>query len=64
MDTLKSIIRANSLDIADRAVFRDEPMSFILGAADQATAAKLRKDIEAMRKSGELSKIIDRMRLE
>jgi len=64
VDTLKGIIRANSLDIADNAVFRNEPMSFILGAADQAAAAKLRKDIEAMRKSGELAKIIERMRLE
>ena len=64
VDTLKGIIRANSLDIADNAVFRDEPMSFILGAADQAAAAKLRKDIEAMRKSGDLSMVIARMRLE
>ena len=64
VDTLKGIIRTNSLDIADNAVFRDEPMSFIVGAADQAAAAKLRKDIEAMRKSGELSMIIERMRLE
>jgi len=64
VDTLKGIIRANSLDIADNAVFRDEPMRFILGAADQTAAAKLRKDIEAMRKSGELAKIIERMRLE
>ena len=64
VDTLKGIIRANNLDIADSAVFRDEPMSFIMGAADQAAAAKLRKDIEAMRKSGELKMIIERMRLE
>jgi hypothetical protein len=35
-----------------------------LGAADQAAAEKLRGDIEAMRKSGELDKIIQRMRLE
>ena len=50
--------------IADGAVFRDEPMSFIIGAADQAASEKLRKDIEAMRKSGELEEIIERMRLE
>lgn len=64
VDELKGIIRANSLDSADGTVFRDEPMRFILGAADQTSAAKLRKDIEAMRKSGELAKIIERMRLE
>ena len=64
VDTLKGIIRANNLDIADNAVFRNEPMGFIMGTADQASAKKLRKDIEAMRKSGELSTIIERMRLE
>jgi hypothetical protein len=64
VDTLKSIIRVNGLDIADGAVFRDEPMRFVLGAADQKAAAKLRKDIEAMRKSGEIKKIVERMRLE
>ena len=64
VDTLKGIIRVNNLDIADGAVFRDEPMRFVLGAADQAEAVKLRNDIEAMRKSGEIDKIIKRMRLE
>lgn len=64
VDTLKSIIRVNNLDIADNAVFRDEPMIFLVGATDQAAAAKLRADIEAMRKSGELDQIIERMRLE
>lgn len=64
VDTLKSVIRVNKLDIADDAVFRDEPMRFVLGAADSAAAEKLRADIEAMRKSGEIGKIIARMRLE
>ena len=64
VDTLKGIIRVNKLDIADDAVFKNEPMRFVLGAADQAAAEKLRGDIEAMRKSGELEKIIQRMRLE
>lgn len=64
VDTLKSIIRSNNLDIADNAAFRDEPMGFIIGAADQDAAKKLRKDIEAMRRSGELKKIVERMRLE
>jgi hypothetical protein len=43
---------------------RDEPIRFVLGAADQASAKKLRADIEAMRKSGKLTQIIERMRLE
>ena len=64
VDTLKGMIRANDLDVADNAVFRGEPISFIWGATDQAEAAKLRKDIEGMRKSGELPAVIERMRLE
>ncbi|HSQ84461.1 MAG TPA: glucosaminidase domain-containing protein, partial [Desulfobacterales bacterium] len=64
VDSLKSIIRVNHLYIADNAVFRDEPIRFVLGAADQTAAKKLRADIEAMRKSGKLTQIIERMRLE
>ena len=64
VDTLKGIIRVNHLDIADDAVFRDEPLRFLLMTADEASAAKLRKDIEAMRNSGEIEKIVTRMRLE
>ncbi len=64
VDILKGIIRVNGLDIADGAVFRNEPMRFVLGAADQAAAEKLRNDIEAMRKSGEIEKIVTRMRLD
>ncbi len=64
VDILKGIMRVNKLDIADNAVFRDEPMSFIVSADDEAAAATLRKDIEALRKSGELVKVIARMRLE
>lgn len=63
VDTLKGIINVNRLNIADEAVFRTEPMRFVLGAAGQAAAVKLRKDIEAMRKSGEIEKIVNRMRL-
>jgi uncharacterized FlgJ-related protein len=64
VDTLKGIIRVNGLDIADDAVFRDEPMRFSIGAEDEAAANALRSDIEAMRASGELAQIVERMRLE
>jgi len=64
VDTLKRVTRVNKLDIADDAVFRDEAMRFVLGAADSAAAEKLRAHIDAMRKSGEIEKIIARMRLE
>jgi Bax protein len=64
VDTLKGIIRVNKLDVADDAVFRDEPMRFLVSAPGDEAAAKLRKEIEGLRKSGELAKIIARMRLE
>ncbi|BBO78549.1 glucosaminidase [Desulfosarcina widdelii] len=64
VDTLKGIIRKNNLQIADDAVFKDEPMRFVLGEPDPAAAEKLRSDIEAMRQSGKLEAIITRMRLE
>jgi Bax protein len=64
VDTLKGMIRVNRLDIADDAVFRDEPMRFVVGAEDGAKADELRRNIEAMRASGELAEIVARMRLE
>lgn len=64
VDTLKGIIRVNKLDIADDAAFRDEPMRFVVGAADEVAAADLSIEIEKLRESGELDKIISRMRLE
>jgi uncharacterized FlgJ-related protein len=64
VDTLKGIMRVNGLAIADDAVFRDEPMRFVIGAADEAAAVELRKEVERLRASGELAQIIARMRLE
>ncbi len=64
VDTLKGIMRVNGLTVADGAVFRDEPIRFLVGAEDPAEAAKLREEIEALRESGDLKQIIDRMRLE
>lgn len=40
------------------------PERFVLGAPSPAAAKKLRNDIEEMRQSGELEKIIRRMPLE
>ena len=64
VDTLKGIIRVNKLDRADNARLRDEPMRFLVSAESAAAAPGLRKEIEDLRKSGELDSIIDRMQLE
>jgi Bax protein len=64
VDTLKAMIRKNRLELADNAVFRDEPMRFLIGAGDPESAAELRTRIQEMRASGELAEIVGRMRLE
>jgi len=64
VDTLKGMIRVNGLEIADGAIFRDEPMRFVVGAEDAAAAAELRSEIEELRASGDLELIVARMRLE
>jgi len=64
VDTLKGMIRVNGLAAADGAVFRDEPMRFLVVAGDQEAAAEMREEIERMRASGELEDVVARMRLE
>lgn len=64
VDTLKGIIRVNKLHVADDAVLRDEPMQLAIGAANEAAANELRSKIEAMRTSGELARMVQRMQLD
>ena len=64
VDTLKGIMRVNNLTIADNAEFRDEPMRFLLGAANPDKAIELKAEVERMRVTGELDEVIARMRLE
>jgi Bax protein len=64
VDTLKGIIRVNKLAIADNAVFRDEPISFVVPASSDEEAASLEERLAALRASGELDAIVARMRLE
>ena len=64
VDSLKGIMRANHLTLADRAVFRDEPLRFLLSEQSPEAAAETRARIEQARESGELAGIIERMRLD
>ena len=64
VDTLKSIIRVNNLTVADDAQFRDEPMSYLIGAEDAADESRIRKEIQIMRETGEIKKLIKRMALD
>ena len=64
VDSLKGMIRVNKLNIADNAVFRDEPLRFIITEPDPEAAAQLKLDMESMGTEGELEEIVDRMRLD
>ncbi|MGE0622421.1 MAG: glucosaminidase domain-containing protein [Pseudomonadales bacterium] len=64
VDTLKGIIRVNGLAIADNAVLRDEPRVFLVGAESDEDAVRLNSEIDDLRRSGELAKIVERMNLE
>lgn len=64
VDTLKGIIRVNNLEVADNAVLRDEPRRFMVGAEDAEDAARLKTELAALRRSGALAEIVERMRLD
>jgi uncharacterized FlgJ-related protein len=62
--SLKGIMRVNKLTIADDAVFRDEPLRFLLSEATDQDVAETKQRIAAAAESGELAEIIARMRLD
>jgi len=62
--TLRSMIRVNGLEVADRAQLKEEPPVFMVGVADAEEAAQARKRLEELRASGELDDIIRGMRLD
>ena len=64
VDSLKGMIRSNGLDIADRAVFRDEPLRFLISEQTWEDVERMKAEVERLRASGELAGIIERMRLE
>lgn len=61
--TLKSIISANDLEVADRTYLRDEPVTLIVGIDRADEVEKIEDKIEDLRASGELDRIIKEMRL-
>ena len=64
VDTLKGIIRANALDVADHAHFRDEAMRFIVTEQTREEADATRAELARMREAGELDEIFERMNLD
>lgn len=63
VNTLKSIIRTNGLDIADNARLRDEPLVFVVNVETEDQVKEVRDEIKKMRTSGELTETIRGMRL-
>jgi Bax protein len=63
VDSLKGIIRVNKLDIADNAVFRDEPLRFLISEDSREDVEKTKIRIAQSAESGYLAEIIERMRL-
>ena len=64
VDSLKGIMRVNKLTLADNAVFRDEPLYFLLSEASPEDVKAMKARVAAAEESGELAEIIERMRLE
>jgi len=61
VNTLSSIMRVNELDAADQASLRKGPVLLIVDAVDEADAKKLAAEIEELRDSGELARLIASM---
>ncbi|MFV8817729.1 glucosaminidase domain-containing protein [Haliea sp. E17] len=64
VESLKGIMRVNKLYVADKAVFRDEPLRFLLSEQSPEDVEKTRQRLAEAEASGELAVILERMRLE
>lgn len=61
--TLRSIIRVNGLDVADKARLRDEPAVLLINVDSEEEIAEMRREIAQLRATGELAELIESMRL-
>jgi hypothetical protein len=56
--------RTAAITFADDAVFRDEPMRFLVSEQSPEEVAKTKAQVAQLSESGELAEIIERMRLD
>ncbi len=63
VETLKSIITANDLDLDDKTYLREEPVTLIIGTDKREDIKQTQNTIDELRASGELDRIIGEMRL-
>ena len=61
--TLKSIITVNGLEVPDKAYLRDEPVTLVVGVDSVQKIESTEFEIERLRASGELDRIIKSMNL-
>jgi len=59
--TLRSIIRTNGLDVADAASLRDETPVLVVNVGTEEEVEETRREIERLRVSGELTRLIESM---
>ena len=64
IDTLRGIMKKNKLLVADRAYLRDETPVLIFEAASYEDKLVAEREIENLRASGELDRIVSSMRLD
>lgn len=62
--TLKGIITVNNLTITDQAYLRDEPVTLTVGVPKEKKSADIESEIDRLRASGELDRIVDDMKLQ
>ena len=62
--TLHDIITVNNLAVLDQASLRDEPVTLTVGVTSEQEIAEIESKIEQMRATGELDRIVRKMRLE
>lgn len=61
--TLKSIIKANNLAVQDQMYLRDEEVTFTVGVSEEKDSEEIESEIDQLRASGELDRIISEMKL-
>ena len=63
VQTLRSIIRTNGLEVADTAHLRDEDPVLVVNVDNDAEVREMQREIERLRISGELGRLIESMQI-
>lgn len=64
VDTLKDIIRTNHLEVFDAAMLKDQSLTLLIGAGSEAEADSTASQIAELRKSQQLTLLVEQMALQ